>query len=426
MSPKWAWHRLLVAAVAVHAWSVWSVASQPLDGASPPAAPRFATARLHFDAVHFPGPGADFFALYHAGVQARRGMSPYDRNESPRVTPYFFKFIYSPIIAATLGRFVTMLAPQTAYYLWVAVIETCLAASLLVFWRSTRHEAARTSGAFLLLVSQPYILELHMGQFTFVAAALTMLAAALVDRTARAPRDVVGAAPLFLAAGLLKTFPFLALPAFARHRRGAVVALTAMLGLAAVAVWTWLGHSGGRFASGFVLIDPFDGPHAGTFSLLQTIFLLWLVATGTWAPAILPLLPLAAMVVTLGWTAWRVLRWSEDDVVLPAAVMLLAFFLAFLHVWEHHYSAVLLIGVFMLGRHADSPNAPPELVPRIAATLSVIAAPTPYLLFAQDPSQWSMGAWLLMSMSKAVPTAVLFAIGMRALRTQPHAVVYAP
>ncbi len=406
----------LALAAVIHVALLWSVIAQPLDGRVPPRARRFATFRLHFDATSFPGPAADFFALYHAGVQSGRGQSPYDQRETPRVTPYFFKFIYSPAIADTLGRLAASLPPVTAFRVWIAIIEASLIACIVAFWSTTTNAAAKAAGTALLLASQPFVLELHMGQFTFVATALTLLAATLTEKTDKRRFDNILAGPFLLCAGLLKTFPFLALPAFARRRRGAPVAIAAVGGILAVAAWTWLGHGGGRYASAFALVDPFDGPHPGTFSLLQTLFLVWLAFTRTWLPVTLPLLPLFAMVAILAWTAWQVLRWERDDVVLPTALLLVAFFLGFLHVWEHHYSAVLLAGVFILGRLADSPASPPQVVPMMLCTLALIAAPTPYVLFPAHPSRWSIGAWLLMSLSKAAPATVLYVTGLRALR----------
>jgi len=42
---------------------------------------------LHNDTIRRYGRGADFYAVYHAGVNTRRGISPYMRNDDG-VTPY--------------------------------------------------------------------------------------------------------------------------------------------------------------------------------------------------------------------------------------------------------------------------------------------------------------------------------------------------
>jgi hypothetical protein len=126
------------------------------------------------------------------------------------------------------------------------------------------------------------------------------------------------------------------------------------------------------------------------------------------------------MVMLLAWTAWIVLRARRHDVVTGSAVLLLAFFLAFLHVWEHHYSAVLLAGVFLLDRVADERRERPAAMRLLLIALAVIAAPSPFALVSTDPRAWMAGTWLLMAMSKAVPAVVVFAIGMRALNAKPQ------
>ena len=419
MIPVTPTHRVLLAgAVVVHAWLVWSVAAQPFDGSAPPAAPRFATARLHFDAVHWPGPGADFFALYHAGVQVRRGLSPYDQHEDPRVTPYFFRYIYSPLLAETLGRLVTLFSPTTAYRVWLGVIEGCLLGCLVVFWRRSRDTSSRIAGSTLLLLSQPYILELHMGQFTFVAASLALLAASLVERSDRHGGRVL-AVPLLMMAGLLKTFPFVTLPAFIRDRRGWPAAAGATVAALSMATWSLFANEGSKYLSAFTLAADINGPHPGALSLLQAVFVIVSAATGLWLPRAFGALPLIVMVLLLAWTAWVVLRARRHDVVTGSAVLLLAFFLAFLHVWEHHYSAVLLAGVFLLDRVAAERRERPASMPLLLIALAVIAAPSPFALVSRDPQAWVVGTWLLMSTSKAVPAVVVFVIGMRALSAQP-------
>ncbi len=403
---------LLAGALAAHFWLVWSVASQPLDESVPRA--RFATSRLHFDAVNWPGPGADFFAVYHAGIQVRRGLSPYDQQEEPRVTPYFFQYIYSPLLAETLGRLVTLFPPATAYRIWLFVIEGCLGACLVVSWRQSRDAASWIAGSILLLVSQPYVLELHMGQFTFVAASLALLAASLVERVDERGTKAFLASPLLMTAALLKTFPFVTLPAYVRRRRGWPAVAGAAVAAASMGTWSLLATGGPKYLAAFALAEEFDGPHPGSFSALQAVFVIVSAMTGTWLPRALGALPLVVMGALLTWTAWRVLRAPREDVVLGSAVLLVAFFLAFLHVWEHHYSAVLLAGVFLLNRVAAEGTSRSWRTPLLIA-LVAIAAPSPSALVSQDPRTWAAATWLLMAMSKALPAVVVFAIGMRAL-----------
>jgi hypothetical protein len=155
---------------------------------------------LHHDTVHRAGPGSDFFAVYHAGIKMQRGESPYDGKESPRVTPDYFPFRYLPVVAQTLGRAAILLDPWTAYRVWAVVLELLLVACLLAIWRAFEMQSWRVAACGALLVSSPYFLEVHIGQFTFATSALLALALfALDDRTKRLAPAGAGEA----AAGIL-------------------------------------------------------------------------------------------------------------------------------------------------------------------------------------------------------------------------------
>jgi hypothetical protein len=406
---------LLTSAIAVHVWLVVSVVLQPLDSGTSHLRQRFPTARFYFDAVTWPGPGSDFFALYHAGVQARRG-APLLAEESPRVTPYYFRYIYSPVLARTLGRLITSWPPRIAYLLWAGVIELTLVACLIVLWSGPAPHSPKVIATALLLFSQPYVLEVHMGQFTFVATALTLIAASCVNRgTIKASACGAG----FLAvAGLLKTFPFVAAPAFARRRTGWPAVVAAVLCAAAVEAWIVIGEKnvGQHFAT-MALADSIGGPHPGAFSLLQGALTVIWAFNGLWLPQAIPVLPSVVLAGTLALVAVMVLRAGCSDIVMGSSVLVLAFFVAFLHVWEHHYSAVLLTGAFLLVAIAPSENGRWERsVWTLVAALAVLAAPSAFVLVSPDPKGWTGASWVLLSLSKAVPAAVVLAIGVGHLR----------
>ena len=144
------------------------------------------------------------------------------------MTPYFFRYIYSPLLAQTLGRGVSLTSPRAAYVGWVVVIELCLAAWLVVLWRSSLDALTKTAAICIMLVNQPYLLELHMGQFTFVAVACALLAAMA------AAESGLGGAALLAAGVLIKTFPVATLPAFAGCRRAWVVGLGGLAAFAGI------------------------------------------------------------------------------------------------------------------------------------------------------------------------------------------------
>ncbi|HVV53298.1 MAG TPA: glycosyltransferase 87 family protein, partial [Polyangia bacterium] len=217
--------RLLIGLlVLVHVTAVVSIVRQPWNVA-PQAAARSVLWPLFHDAVHRLGPGADFFALVHGGVNTARGQSPYDAEEPPQRTPYFYHYRYLPGPAKTLGRALARLVPRAAYVLWVVVMEAALAGIAALLWRRLRAAgdggAGRALGAVaLLLLSTPYFLEAHMGQFTFVTMVLVTAALLLLEPAGAGLAAGIAAAALFALAAELKVFPLVAAPALLKVRRG--------------------------------------------------------------------------------------------------------------------------------------------------------------------------------------------------------------
>jgi hypothetical protein len=414
--PSWRHGAAIAGAAVLHVTLVLSVVGQAPETRVPPVSPRFLTAPLFFDAVSWPGPGGDFYALYHAGLQARRGQSPHDMASAPGDPPYFFRYIYSPALAQTLGRLITALPPRGAYLVWVGVIETCLLIWLVVLWRAAAPMSVRTLAVAVLLASQPYVLELHMGQFTFVAVALTLLAA-------RHARGLVGGAT-WLAGVMIKTFPLVVFPAF--YRAGARGALTGgVAGAAVVLLSSWLTSTGeGHLALGTV--DTMGGPHPGAASVSQAIYACVLSASGIWLPGAVPWLPAIVMAFALGLTSWLVLQ-RDGGVVLGCCALLLTFFASYLHVWEHHYAAVLLICVVALVEmSASNPPADVAVQWRLAIAVIVLALPSPFVLAGPTFQSWSVATWVLLSASRGLPALLALAAVLHALGKDRARAVFVP
>ena len=399
-------------AALVHVVLLWSVISQPPDGRVPPKADRFLTGPLFFDAVQWPGPGGDFFALYHGGLQVRRGHSPHDLKSVDGDAPYFFRYIYSPALAQTLGRVVTMLPSRAAYLVWVGVIEACLATWLVLLWREPAPAWVRAFAIILLLVSQPYVLELHMGQFTFVAVALTLLAA-------QRPGGTIGGVALFSGI-LLKTFPAVTLPAFLRGGTRRALAGGVLAALVVVISALFESRGSGHFALG--MVDTMGGPHPGAESLSQAIYVLLLASTGVWVPEIVSWLPSLVVGVTICLTAWLVLR-RHGSALLGCCAMLLAFFLAYLHVWEHHYAAVVLITAIAFVEVAKGSAHGDTNRQALGIAAILLALPSPFVFVGPAFQSWTVASWLLMSVSKGLPTALAFAAVVGALAQDRAAAV---
>jgi hypothetical protein len=213
---------LVAAAISLHLYVVYSIAAQPLDASSHPETARAVIWPLHYDTIHRIGPGADFFAIYHAGQSLDAGLNPYAPEEEPYVTPYFFPFRYPPVVAATLGVVMVRFPPQEAYRLWLLILEIVLGLLLLVLARRVKDRRLRCFVICTLLLSSPYFLELYMGQFTFVTSSLLCLALLAQEephgRLARQWARLAGIAS-YVSAALLKVFPLVTIPSLLRHRR---------------------------------------------------------------------------------------------------------------------------------------------------------------------------------------------------------------
>ncbi len=381
-------------AVLLHLSVTASVLRQPLNLRAHPEAPRFLTWPLHFDSTYYNGPGIDFFAVYHAGVNNRSGVSPYSTYErSGGVTPYFFEFRYLPAVASTLGRMVSLVPPLAAYRAWVVVTELLFWLVALVVLRGLWQDSAGFVGWLALVLSTPFFLELHMGQFTFVTGALLGVALWL-SRLGSTPRRRLGsrvaAGVVAAMAALLKLYPAVALFAWVRRRRLwlslAVAATLVVFGgalpfLARPQLWRE-----------FLAANAVVPPNPGNFGALYVLHLAsehfgFAPARATW-----PLVVQLALAICLG----------------SAGL---------------HMSAAILAGAFLLldlGRPAAATGQRarhPERFDRICAwtaavSLVVLALPTPFALLGADLKSWTFLERMAVQLTKPVPALVLFVTGL--------------
>jgi len=408
----------LAALAAAHAAVVVSVLAQPLDVRRSAPERRSLVFSLSNDSVHRVGPGADFFALYRAGVQVRAGRSPYSGTPDAASPPYGYAYRYLPLTAATLGRAAAALPPRAAWVAWGIANELLLVGFAALWLAAARSRAAAAAGLALLLASTPYFLELHMGQFTFAATALAAAALLLFER-ARG-RAVRAAAGLLLAAGAaLKVYPLVVLPALRRDRAArlagglvaaALLAATLAHGLGAPRTVAHL--AGANFAS------LSTAPQTGNFGMLYTLTALARESGVVLAPGLFAALARGWQLVVLGsavLVAWRAPR---EALAMAGGLCLTGFFLAYQDVWEHHYSGALVAGLLV------ARGLVPERAPRAARALAwlalaAIAAPTPFAWLAgsADPTWISWPGWQrwALPLSKSGPLLALHACGLAAL-----------
>jgi hypothetical protein len=378
------------------------------------------------------GRGLDFYSIYQAGYSARHGQDIYE-GDPARVTivvPYFTPYRYLPPVAYTVGAALSLLQPLTAYKVWVVVVELTLllcASASFYFTRADPNRAGRL--AAMWLVFTPYYLELFMGQFSLIQAALIfgmLLLASELPQTRSsnnepaqggfanlvAATSVAGHAGLFdllwIASLLWKINTVVFVPVLARLQRWRALAagglLAAALTLPYFAIFPahWRDFVVNNFGS------TVAGHELGNLGFRQLVFeILSVLGAGAGLQRMAQLAIVAVVVLTALALTFR----PEPPLAPLISLWLVAFFLISPQVWEHHY--VMLLPALVVAYR----QRPSWLV---AGLWLLLALPTPFGFTALQPAIAANHdlrgfllppAWqfLWQHASKAVPAALLFA-----------------
>jgi hypothetical protein len=414
----------LAAALALHLAVLVSIARQPLDVNVAAPDQRSLIWPLHNDTVHRIGPGADFFCVYHAGLQLRAGRSPYQPAAGREAVPYYYPFRYLPIVAETLGRAVVAVGPRAAYLAWLSVLEATLLLLCLGLLRYAPSESLRWVGPCLLLLSSPYFLELHMGQFSFLTAALYVTALILCTTESLYRRLAWLAAATYAGAVLLKIFPLVAFPALMRNRTGRRCAAIAVGSLLVSAVPLFLLHGDWwrDFAAANLSAGQMSGLDAGNHGLLFVVFQAARDLGLNWTPQRWKITCWTAQILFLGAASLAALMSRPPSPIVSGAALYLGHTLSYFQIWEHHLSGAVVVGVALLWGLEGSDARRWE---RLTATAAVVclALPTPFRLFDHaldvhlwDPSgTWPHYAHYLLPLCKAGPALALYGVSLSTL-----------
>lgn len=117
------------------------------------------------------GIGADFFALYQAGDNFFDGESIYLDNEGD-ATPYSFPFRYPPFAGYALGAFFSLFSPFWGYSLLIIIYELILFLNIFITSKLSKSKDNFILASAAWLLFSPYLLELFMGQWTFLITSL--------------------------------------------------------------------------------------------------------------------------------------------------------------------------------------------------------------------------------------------------------------
>ena len=361
---------------------------------------------LHNDTIHRAGIGADFYSVYHAGLNFRRGINPYMGNDDG-VTPYYYPFRYLPIVAIA-AQPLTFLSPQVAHLVWIIFLEGLFALLLFTLWRNIPDKGVRIAAIGILLINSPYFLELYMGQFTFASVTLCCLAFLLPS-----------AQLLFCGSVLLKPFTLAVLPVLFALRRYWSHGAYAILGVIILSTPYFMRHPDqwmSFYNTNFVLKGGLDAGNYGLVRLLQLFVedLQITVIAQHWSNWIR-----VFRYATLTATALLVFHSKNKSVLVGVSALLLAHFLTYQHVWEHHMSGICVLGAVLLTDHDRRKVS----AVAILFSLLLLALPTPFGLLdsSKDPTvwdpsiQWPRYASYLLVLSKVVPCIVLFLFSVTCL-----------
>jgi hypothetical protein len=420
LEKSWMRKAVWIFLVGIHLCIIASIARQPLGVNRHSFEGRSVVWGLYNDSVHRAGPSADLFSVYHAGVKLAADEDPYERKESPRVTPYYYPFRYLPIVGLTLGKVLNSLGPDLARWAWIGFQELMLALSILLFYTKRNPHQSLFVG-FILLLSTPYFLEVHMGQFTFVATVLVAWSCFVLEENKKSWQQVAASLGLTFSF-ILKIFHLIIVPALGKSKRSVMLFCISAALFALFSIPYFLEHEGSL--NTFVRLNftqPTGGLHTGNFSLAYVFLLLGkslglASAKAGWTKEILSVHSLV-----LAGTGALVFFSKARNISIMAASMLLGHFLSYVHVWEHHYSAVVITGLMLWSGGLRENNASIKTYAPFCL-LGLIAPSLFYWLdLAKDPTIWSPDAsWsyfarISLAAPKVISTVVLYGLGVQVL-----------
>lgn len=375
---------------------------------------------LFNDAMHRSGQAADFFAVYQAGTNLQDGTSIYSTAPVHQSVPYFYPYRYHPFVAYTVGFASQLFPPFGAYGLWVIVQEILLVLNIMVSRSLFSEEKHRTVATLFWLLFTPFYLELFMGQFSFAMTSLVFWAIAAWMKKEVQKGDVWWALSL-----VVKSNSVLFVPVLLRGRRWKSLLLGAgVAAVLAVPYFTAVPGTYDEFARNYterLSMSTLLGNQG--FSALIGIAVLR--TSGLWTDDLhvlgqrvvqmdqlmeIPVLLWTLLVVgTALYVTFKTTRVEGPELFL---LWLLAFFLFYKHVWEHHY--VMLLPVFVLlyyqvvaGR-LDLPR------PVFWTAFVIIALPTAFITIDRSPVMfdpelsWEPWKSFLYHLPKPLAVLVLF------------------
>lgn len=312
------------------------------------------------------GQAADFFAVYQAGDNIKAGKSLYLDTEGIS-TPYSYPFRYLPFVGYTLGVILSILSPFVSYYLWIFICEGLLLINIYLTYRLINKEGNFLVASIPWLLFSPYLLELHMGQFSFFVASIMFWSIYGLLRKSKLKY-------LYLFSPLIKPNALIIIPILIRLREFKIV-LTTMSSvlITSFLYFIFFPKDIAVFLRNFKDVLYSHGGNLGFKSLYYLIGVKYLQIP-------YPRIWFFGFVVLLG-ILTLYFTFKFRNIVLSFALWICYFFLIYKDVWEHHF--VLLMPVFsvIITRYSITLK---KLLNRKNLALLIafilIALPTPFVL----------------------------------------------
>jgi hypothetical protein len=309
---------------------------------------------LFNDASHRLGPGTDFAAYLVAGKAWLADHGVYGHGPG-------FGFRYHPLFAIGIGVTLASLPFRLAMVTWTVFNEAMLLCTLLLLRRRIEDPKRAIGVTLLVLFFSPYLLEIYMGNASFVASALILFAFDGLDRGRRwrptalmlvslliKPVGLVFV-PLMLVrqmwretGALLAAFVLSALPYFLAHPSDLASVLS--INVNAIPAPGWVVHCGNQGLHGLItdVSARLAGIHPARLASFEQL--------PTAVRLLLTLLPLALAALALRATLRPGVRSRTGLALLLWSCVYL---LGYKDVWEHSYSFVLPILGYVWARDFD-------------------------------------------------------------------------
>lgn len=312
---------------------------------------------LFDDSTHRKDKGADFYGVYQAARNTEDNVSIYATKPQHQVVPYFFPYRYHPIVALTIGKLFSLIPPGAAYGIWIILQELFLFINIALTRRLFGNHPDANIATGLWLMFSPYFLELYMGQFSFLMSSLVfwMLAAMMKEKTLVADSS-------WIVSLCVKSSTALFAPVLLKMKRWRTVLFAALV-VAALGLPYFISTPGSLESFSDNFTEPLTMPtlqgNQG-FAALVGIFLLRM--GDSWPKSVydfpdrllemndalvIPTMVLAVLIVMF--TFYMTTRSAPMHIPELFFLWILAYFLFYKHVWEHHY--VMTLPVFVLLYH---------------------------------------------------------------------------